>query len=693
MDYGARREGGARHGHLWGGAVMVLGALALVASSRGGAETGAFAPTLPNGAGAELTMAGASPLEAARAATATAEALAASDLPPPSATQLAAARAAIPLAQTSPHVLLVTLDDVGFNDLGTTSSDLAHNTPRLSALADSGVRLTSYYGQSICSPARATLMTGKFVHRLGLQYITSEAEITAFSNFSIPVAEDLLPTRLRAIGGYRSIGIGKWNLGHCNAAYLPWSRGFDQFLGYASTGISYLSHVSDPDSTFTYHDKTYTLHDFFEGYEGTGGGPAPRYSGNYSDLVFADAAAAAVREHASSKSTQPLFMWLAFHGPHTDDEATPAPEVPPTAPTTANTNSLTTASPSSVGSSTSSGSGSGAPPILASRLGTGATSAGGGSDAADDDGGAGGGMGAAPAGGDASGMATERRAFASALATTDRAFGLVVDALVEAGMLGLGGGDADRGEANGIVIVHSDNGGFPCASRLAGSNAPLRGCKFNWFEGGVRVPAFVYGPGVVPHTREGGTYAGLMHHVDWTATLMRIAGATSEQMTNYGGTGGTSDSLDHWDGIYNGTSLHSGRTIAFSVGDSFAAIRQGPLKLLSSVANASWFETSWDSIAEQEINPLAGEYCNGNLAQGAPPLLFDVESDPNERHNIATKADRQTSLINLQYLARTIHSEQGYTPPRPHATVESDAANAAFYAGGGYVVPWGCSVQ
>ena len=140
----------------------------------------------------------------------------------------------------------------------------------MDAIARAGVVLDNYYGQSLCTPARATLMTGKYAHRLGIEYVTSESEITAFSNYSaMPIAEDLLPARLKALAGYRAYGVakrnpsgmklrplppppslslrygvGKWNLGHCATEYLPWSRGFEHFTGYASSGISYVTHVS-----------------------------------------------------------------------------------------------------------------------------------------------------------------------------------------------------------------------------------------------------------------------------------------------------------------------------------------------------------------------------------------------------------------------------------------------------------------
>ena len=45
--------------------------------------------------------------------------------------------------------------------------------------------------------------------------------------------------------GYATFGFGKWNLGHCAEAYLPQSRGFDYFVGYATSGIGYKTHATE----------------------------------------------------------------------------------------------------------------------------------------------------------------------------------------------------------------------------------------------------------------------------------------------------------------------------------------------------------------------------------------------------------------------------------------------------------------
>jgi hypothetical protein len=92
----------------------------------------------------------------------------------------------------------------------------------MDAIARAGVVLNNYYGQSLCTPARATLMTGKYAHRLGIEYVTSESEITAFSNYSaMPIAEDLLPARLKALAGYRAYGVAKRNPSGMKLRPLP----------------------------------------------------------------------------------------------------------------------------------------------------------------------------------------------------------------------------------------------------------------------------------------------------------------------------------------------------------------------------------------------------------------------------------------------------------------------------------------
>ncbi|CAN0312987.1 unnamed protein product, partial [Phaeothamnion confervicola] len=106
----------------------------------------------------------------------------------------------------------------------------------------------------------------------------------------------------------------------------------------------------------------------------------------------------------------------------------------------------------------------------------------------------------------------DRRQFARMLRYQDMSVGRVLSALEKAGMM-----------ERTLVVVASDNGG--CAL-YGSSNLPLRGLKHSLFEGGTRVPAFVYStsPALVPTAARGTVYAELFHVTDWLPTLGAVAG-------------------------------------------------------------------------------------------------------------------------------------------------------------------------
>ena len=66
-----------------------------------------------------------------------------------------------------PNIVLINCDDLGYGDLGCYGSEV-HDTPRIDALADEGVRLTSFYmAAPVCTPSRGSMLTGSYPNRIG----------------------------------------------------------------------------------------------------------------------------------------------------------------------------------------------------------------------------------------------------------------------------------------------------------------------------------------------------------------------------------------------------------------------------------------------------------------------------------------------------------------------------------------------
>ena len=71
---------------------------------------------------------------------------------------------------SKPHVLFILVDDLGFNDFPTRSSDLTEKVwPNVANLVPESITIESYYTQPLCTPTRGAFMTGRFPARLGLQ--------------------------------------------------------------------------------------------------------------------------------------------------------------------------------------------------------------------------------------------------------------------------------------------------------------------------------------------------------------------------------------------------------------------------------------------------------------------------------------------------------------------------------------------
>lgn len=124
-----------------------------------------------------------------------------------------------PTSQEHPNFVILFADDLGYGDVGCFgATDI--RTPCLDRMADQGMRLTGFYSQPVCGPARAALMTGCYPTRVMRGKWTLPTE-------EITVAE-LLKQR-----GYATACIGKWDLSgrrHVDGL-VPNDQGFDYYFG------------------------------------------------------------------------------------------------------------------------------------------------------------------------------------------------------------------------------------------------------------------------------------------------------------------------------------------------------------------------------------------------------------------------------------------------------------------------------
>ena len=142
----------------------------------------------------------------------------------------------LPQSPSKPNVVFVLADDLGWSDTGTFGSDLVQ-TPNLDRFNRSGVKFTrAYSAASVCSPTRASFLTGKYPARLHMTTWYESAEAPPKNRKLMPpIAVADLPLSEKTIAelmhdaGYVTAHVGKWHLG--SAGFYPENQGFDVNIG------------------------------------------------------------------------------------------------------------------------------------------------------------------------------------------------------------------------------------------------------------------------------------------------------------------------------------------------------------------------------------------------------------------------------------------------------------------------------
>ena len=135
----------------------------------------------------------------------------------------------------APNVIVMLCDDLGFADIGCYGSEI--DTPHLDRLADEGLRYTNFHVNSMCSPTRASLLTGLNHHLAGLATVCHRDP--GFPGYAMEIRDNAVTMgEVLRDAGWATLMVGKWHL--CKDSNLteagprhgwPCQKGFDRFYG------------------------------------------------------------------------------------------------------------------------------------------------------------------------------------------------------------------------------------------------------------------------------------------------------------------------------------------------------------------------------------------------------------------------------------------------------------------------------
>ena len=151
--------------------------------------------------------------------------------------------------KANPNIVFFLVDDLGWTDLGCYGSKF-YETPNIDALCKSGMKFNQAYAAcQVCSPTRASILTGKYPQRFGVtDYINPSGKnqpvqwnrktklLPAPYRDHLPLEEVTIAEQLKS-RGYATFFAGKWHLG--NKGYWPEDQGFDVNKGGLERGGPY----------------------------------------------------------------------------------------------------------------------------------------------------------------------------------------------------------------------------------------------------------------------------------------------------------------------------------------------------------------------------------------------------------------------------------------------------------------------
>lgn len=198
-----------------------------------------------------------------------------------------------------PNFVVFMTDDQGYGDLSC-MGNTDFRTPNIDAVAEQGARFTNWYsGSPVCSPSRASLLTGRYPGNAGVRAILAGHRKATGLTAQVPT----IAAAVKELG-YQTAIVGKWHLG-LQEQSRPNQNGFDYFYGFMAGCIDYYSHIfywSMADGkTDPTHDLWENDHEFYD-------------NGKYFTEMVTDKAVEKIRQ--MNREEEPFFLYVAYNAPH-----------------------------------------------------------------------------------------------------------------------------------------------------------------------------------------------------------------------------------------------------------------------------------------------------------------------------------------------------------------------------------------
>ena len=202
-------------------------------------------------------------------------------------------------APGSPNVVYIVLDDTGFGDLGCYGASVS--TPSIDSLAEGGLLFNNFQSKAVCSPTRASLLTGRNAQAVGMKELPGGDQGYPHTRGRVPASAANI-AQILSRSGYSTFAVGKWHLvpredmtPAGDRTHWPLQKGFDRFHGFLSGWTDQYR----PDLVVDNHAV-----------------PPPERPGYHFSEDIVDQAIAMIEGKLEADTEKPFFLYLAFGATH-----------------------------------------------------------------------------------------------------------------------------------------------------------------------------------------------------------------------------------------------------------------------------------------------------------------------------------------------------------------------------------------